>query len=54
MKCTVYKVKVNKKVFIRTISKDLAEKTKKMAESYGLSANIEEAYEEYKPGTETL
>ena len=50
----VYKVIVNKKVFIRTISKDLAERTKAMAESYDLTAEIIEAVEEYNPGTETL
>ena len=50
----VYKVVVNKKVFIRTISKDLAERTLAMAEAYNLSGEIIEAVEEYAPGNETL
>ena len=55
MKQTVYKVYINGKFFIRTISKELAERTAKSAVTgYGLSARVEEAFEEYSEPTETL
>ena len=48
MKRKVYKVRINGRQFLRTISRDLAERTAKSAESaYGLKAEIVEAFEEY-------
>ncbi len=48
MKQTVYKVIVNNKLFLRTISRDLAERTAASArKDYKLEAKVIEAYEEY-------
>lgn len=56
MKRTVYKVRINGRQFLRTISKELAERTARSAEiGYGLKAEIVEAFEEYNNElTETI
>lgn len=50
----VYKVIINGKVFVRTSTSSLAERTLKMAENYGLTGEIIEAFEEYNAGAETI
>ena len=49
MKRIVYKVFVENKQFIRTINKNLAERTARCAaQDYGLKAEVVEAFEEYE------
>ncbi len=55
MKTKVYKVIIENKQFIRTRTRELAERTARSAEKdYGLKAEIIEAYEEYEEPTERL
>jgi len=55
MKTKVYKVIIENRQFIRTLTRELAERTARSAEKdYGLKAEIVEAFGEYKEPTERL